>query len=116
MKKIILALAIMVFASPVEAKPPLVWNKCKACHTYKNGGKNKIGPNLFGVVGRQAASVKNYKYSKTMQGSAIIWRPEVLDSFLKRPKKFLKGTKMSFRGIKNNKQRTNLIEFLKGLK
>ena len=89
-----------------------VFKKCKTCHSF-DPGKRKLGPHLKGVVGRKAGSVEGFKYSKAMAGSDITWDEASLDGFLKKPKKFLKGTKMSFGGLKKDEQRADLIAYLK---
>ena len=94
------------------AKGKRVFNKCKSCHSLE-AGKNKVGPSLANIVGRAAASVEGYKYSKAMKNSGLTWDEATLDGFLEKPKKFLKGTKMSFGGIKKADQRNDLIAYLK---
>ncbi len=87
-----------------------VFNKCKACHAI---GKNKIGPDLTGLIGRPAASIEGYKYSKAMKASGITWTEENLAQFLTKPKKFVPKTKMSFGGLKKEKQIEDLLAYLK---
>ncbi len=89
-----------------------VFKKCKTCHSF-DPGKRKLGPHLKGVVGRKAGSIEGFKYSKAMAGSDITWDEASLDEFLKKPKAFLKGTKMSFGGLKKDEQRADLIAYLK---
>lgn len=93
---------------PVAGKK--VFNKCKACHAI---GKNKIGPDLTGLIGRPSASIDGYKYSKAMKAAGIIWTEDNLTQFLKKPKKFVPKTKMSFGGLKKEKQIEDLLAYLK---
>ncbi len=94
------------------AKGKKVYNKCKACHSLK-AGKNKVGPTLHGLFGRKAAIVPNFKYSKAMRASGVTWDEESLRAYLKKPRKFIKGTRMAFAGIKKKKQMDNLVAYLK---
>ena len=94
------------------AKGKKVFKKCKTCHSF-DPGKKKIGPHLTGVVGRKAASVEGYKYSKAMKAADIVWDEANLDEFLKKPKAFIKGTKMTFAGLKKESQRQDIIAYLK---
>jgi cytochrome c len=89
-----------------------VFKKCKTCHTF-DPGKKKLGPHLKGVVGRKAGAVEGYKYSKAMAGADITWDEANLDKYLTKPKAFLKGTKMSFAGLKKETQRADVIAYLK---
>ena len=89
-----------------------VFKKCKTCHSF-DPGKKKIGPHLKGVVGRKAGAVEGYKYSKAMAAADITWDEANLDKFLTKPKAFVKGTKMSFSGLKKEAQRADLIAYLK---
>ena len=98
------------------AKGKKVFKKCKACHTVNKGGKNRVGPNLFGIAGKKAASVEGYRYSKAMKKSGVTWDDASLDKFLKKPKKFVKKTKMGFGGLKKESQRADVIAYLKSLK
>ncbi len=93
-----------------------VFKKCKACHQVGEAAKNKVGPVLNGIIDQQAAVVTGFKYSKAMKklnGDGLVWSNENLDAFLKKPKKFVKGTKMSFAGLKKEKDREAIIEFLR---
>jgi len=89
-----------------------VFNKCKACHALK-AGKNKIGPSLHGIIGRTAASVEGFKYSDAMKSSGVVWTDEKLDAYLTKPKAFMPGNKMVFVGLKKEKQRADVIAYLK---
>ena len=94
------------------AKGKKVYNKCKACHALK-AGKNKVGPTLHGLFGRKAATGPNFKYSKAMKTSGVTWDEESLRAYLKKPRKFIKGTRMAFAGIKKKKQMDDLVAYLK---
>lgn len=89
-----------------------VFKKCKACHSLK-AGKKKVGPSLFGVMGNKAGQVKGFKYSRAMKAADITWDDASLDAYLTKPKKFLKGTKMSFAGLKKKADRDNVIAYVK---
>ena len=87
-----------------------VFKRCKSCHSFT---KNKIGPNLGNIFDQKAGIVEGFKYSKAMENSDIIWNACSLDSFLKKPRKYIKGTKMRFSGLKKESHRKALIEYLK---
>lgn len=89
-----------------------VAKKCAACHTFDQGGANKIGPNLWSLVGRHAASASGFKYSSAMSGSGLTWDYETLNAFLTKPKNVVPGTAMSFAGIKKPKDRANLLAWI----
>ncbi|HEX2561101.1 cytochrome c family protein [Phenylobacterium sp.] len=85
---------------------------CRSCHTIEPGAPNMTGPNLHGVFGRKAASVEGYNYSDALKASNIVWSPEPLDQWLAKPQEFLPGNKMTFVGLKEPKDRTDLIAYL----
>lgn len=90
-----------------------IFKRCVACHTIEKGAANKIGPNLHGVVGRKAAAVETYKYSDAMKNSGITWTEETLDKYLADPKAFVPGNKMTYAGIKDAKERADVLAYLK---
>ena len=89
--------------------------KCAACHTFEQGGANKIGPNLWNVVNAELAKVEGFKYSDALQKKGGKWGYEALNAFLARPKKYLPGTKMAFAGVKSVGERADLIAYLRSL-
>ena len=89
------------------------FRKCQACHTTEKKGKNRVGPNLWNVVGREKGSMKNYKYSVSMKEKGGSWTFVDLDYFLKNPRAFIKGTRMSIKGFKDPLERANLIAYLR---
>lgn len=92
-----------------------VWRKCKACHTIDKGGKKRIGPNLWNIVGADVGVREGFKYSKGMLAFGGQWTYERLDAYLTKPRKVVKGGKMSFIGLKKPKDRANVIVFLRGM-
>jgi cytochrome c len=96
-----------------------VFKKCRACHEVGADAKSKVGPELNDVVGRKAASVADFKYSKGLTEKAaaedLVWTPENLDAFLTKPKEFVDGTKMSFPGLRKEEERADLIAYLASL-
>ena len=90
--------------------------KCVACHSIDKGGRNGVGPNLHGVVGRAVASVDGFSYSAAMKAKGGAWDEASLDAYLENPRKNLVGTKMSFAGLNTPDERKALIEYLKAQK
>ena len=101
-----------IFASTSAAEGAKVFKKCAACHSISEGGKNKIGPALWGVLGRQAGSLPDYKYSKAMAAHGKKWSFEEMNGFLIKPKDWIKGTKMSYAGLKSAKERAAVILYM----
>lgn len=90
-----------------------VSRKCAACHSFDEGGPNKVGPHLWGVVGRDIASAEGFSYSDALTELQGDWTYEKLATFLHNPRDFAPGTKMSFAGIKDDEDLANLIAFLR---
>lgn len=92
-----------------------VFNQCRACHTVDNNGRNGVGPNLFAMVGRRAASVQGFRYSANMQelgGGGHVWTTDNLRAYLTDPKAVVPRGTMSFPGIRNATQLDDLLAFL----
>jgi cytochrome c len=102
-----------VLASADVAGGKATSTKCEQCHDLSNGGPNKIGPNLFGVVDRPRASHPGFSYSSAMKGKPGNWTYDELFKFIKAPAVDIPGTKMSFAGLRSEKDRINLIAYLR---
>jgi cytochrome c2 len=112
----VLAISSMGYANAADIKKgKKVFNKCKACHTLV-ADKHRIGPSLAGVFGRKAGTASKYKFSKAMKkagAGGLVWTEETLAAYLVKPRAYVKGTKMTFAGIKKPKDMANLTAFLK---
>jgi len=118
---VILALSILASmdagsagAADVEAGKT-AFKKCELCHTTE-AGKNKIGPSLFGIVGRKSATLENFNYSEAMKKFDHTWDEGTLDEYLADPRGTVPGTKMIFPGIKDKAERDDVIAYLETLK
>ena len=111
--------ALAVMAIPAQAQDAAAGKraflKCAACHSIAKGAANKIGPNLFGVVGRKAGTAPGFRYSTAMKlkGAAIKWDAPTLDKWLARPSAVIPGTSMAFGGVPNAAERASIIAYLK---
>ena len=114
MKQILIILSVLLSISVAHADNKVsgekVFKKCVSCHSFT---KNKIGPSLGNIFGQKAGSVEGFKYSKAIKNSDIVWDSWDLDNFLKKPRKYIKGTKMMFSGLKKKSHRNALIKYLK---
>jgi len=92
------------------ARGEVIYQRCLACHSLEH---NRTGPRHCGLFGRRAGSLPGYSYSAAMKKYAVIWNEETLDRFLQDPLKAVPGTKMGYAGVKDPKERSDLIAYLK---
>ncbi len=103
----------MLLADASVDKGQRAFAKCAACHSYDKGGANKIGPNLYAVVGASIAHVDGFSYSDALQNHEGDWTYERLDAWLLDPKSTIPGNKMAFAGVRKETERADLIAFLR---
>ncbi|GLQ25423.1 c-type cytochrome [Sulfitobacter pacificus] len=110
---------VAAFDAELAAQGEKVFKKCKACHQIGEGAKNRSGPILTGIVGNNAGAVEGFKYSRALKQAAeggLVWSEIELAAFLAKPKSYMKGTKMSFAGLKKETDQAAVIEYLKSFK
>ncbi|MEH6497406.1 MAG: c-type cytochrome [Pseudomonas marincola] len=108
------AQGVMAAGDPVAGKK--VAKKCAICHTLTKDGIQKLGPNLYDILGKPAGKIAGYKYSDAMLNSGLTWDATTFTDFITKPKKFVKGTKMGFRGIRKASQRADLLAYFNTLR
>ena len=97
----------------VDSGKAIFQKQCFTCHTVDKGGPNKVGPNLWGVVGRKKASHEGFSYSSGMQGKGGDWSYEDIDHMIFKPTAYVKGTKMAFAGLPKEQDRADVIAYLR---
>jgi cytochrome c len=115
------ALIVSSFAQAACAADPahgkeLFSAKCTLCHNADRDAGNKIGPNLFGVVGRPSGSMAGFSYSSAMKGAGVVWTPDKLVAYLAGPQKMIPGIRMTFPGFSNPADADDVVSYLSTLK
>ena len=103
----------VLLASASADKGKKVAKKCISCHSFDKGGKNKVGPNLFGIMGRDRAAAAGFNYSGAIKKMSGKWSFADMDAFLTKPKTFMPGTKMAFNGLKKPGDRAAVMLYLR---
>jgi len=111
-KEIIEPISSLLLNASLE-KGEKIYKKCGICHSYKKEGANKVGPKLWNIINRPKASMEGFAYSKALAEIGGEWTYEEIAEFIYKPKKYVKGTKMNFIGIKKVEDRANLVIFLR---
>lgn len=118
MKWVPAAVLLLASTGAAYADDPVAGEKifntqCKACHQIGPGAKNAVGPELNGVIGRNAGSVERYAYSSANKNSNITWDEETFFKYIENPQAMVKGTKMTYAGLKDEARRKDLLAYLK---
>ncbi len=120
MRRLLAAACLLAATGAAEAQDAgagqRVFNQCRACHTIEQGGRNGVGPNLHGLIGRRAGAIEGYRYSPSMREKAeggLAWTEENLRAYIRDPKAVVPAGSMSYVGLRNEQQLNDLIAYLR---
>ncbi len=108
-------LSVPALAEGDAAAGKKFYNKCKGCHAVGEGAKNKVGPQLNGIVGAEIASVDGFKYSKAFKdkkAEGLVWTEQTISGYLEKPRDYIPRSRMSFAGLNKEEDRLNIIAYL----
>jgi len=108
-------IAPLLSIADVGAGEATAKKQCASCHSFNEGGKNGVGPNLYGIMGRAHASTAGFNYSNAAKSHTGPWNYEEMNAWLKKPSAFAPGTRMAYVGLNNDKQRADVILYLRSL-
>ena len=106
---------LALLASADVAKGQNIAKACAACHSFDKGGPNKVGPNMYNIVGGKKAHMDSFSYSSALAAKGGVWGYDELNHFLYKPKDYIQGTKMSYAGLKKPEERAAVIAYLRSL-
>ena len=110
------AISVSAGAGDPVAGRKVYLSRCQSCHAVDKGGSNKLGPLLFGIIGKKAGTLPGYAYSRPLKSSKFVWTDDALRGWLRQPNQTLPGTRMAFAGLSNPKQIEDLIAYMHTLK
>ena len=108
-------ITVLLASADAEAGQQVAARNCGACHSFNQGGRTGIGPNLYGIVGAPHGHVEGFNYSAVLKGKQGPWNYDELNAWLYKPATYAPGTRMSYAGLVNTQQRANLIAYLRTL-
>lgn len=108
-------IAPLLASADVAAGEAVAKRQCGSCHTFNDGGKNGVGPNIYGVIGKPHGSAAGFTFSAALKGKEGPWSYEGMNAWLKKPAAYAPGTRMAFAGLNSDKQRADVILYLRSL-